>query len=85
MEHAWAAVLPRDFRSHRDWWPALCRTLFDPNAEANSYLRRVLQRKMAVPTGGLVKREPRISPPETKNTVPRPGPPPQPGGLAEQK
>jgi hypothetical protein len=34
-------VMPRDFRSHRDWCPRFAGTLLDPNAEANNYLRRL--------------------------------------------
>ena len=45
-------VLPRDFRSHRDWCPRFAGTEFDPNAEANSYLRRV-QRCAASRSGPL--------------------------------
>ena len=34
-------VLPRDFRSHRDWCPRWAGHPFDPNQEASNYLRRV--------------------------------------------
>ena len=35
--NSFGPVLPRDFRSHRDWCPRFAGTSFDPNAEANSY------------------------------------------------
>ena len=38
--NSFGPVLPRDFRSHRDWCTRFAGTSFDPNAEANSYLRR---------------------------------------------
>mmetsp|Transcript_18364 Transcript_18364/g.49692 ORF Transcript_18364/g.49692 Transcript_18364/m.49692 type:complete len:213 (-) Transcript_18364:79-717(-) len=47
-------VLPRDFRSHRDWCPRFAGTCFDPNAEANSYLERV--RGEAEAARGLAQR-----------------------------
>jgi hypothetical protein len=41
-------LLPRDFRSHRDWCPRFAGTSLDTYAEANNYLRR-LRGEMELP------------------------------------